>query len=1004
MKPPSSQPVTPNVTVGNTKPSTGESIDLRTGGAIHSAANIDPVTVQFVSEAQDNTALSSVLPLGIETPSGSVVSAIQTVDVKNEVLPSLLPVPQAQIRTASTALMHFSQYRDMEVVRAADFPMRIPLSIEKMGFASDAHKSPVKSLVLQGPTQTGKTVEPKIVNPKQKLNKQKGEALGILRVIYHRVEREFNEKEDLGSQSIGMSMLTGELALAYFKTAQKATEGTISVVKGTVDAVKTAGKAEAAFKLASEAIKLSGVTPISLKGYKVLRESAKVIGLKETSLGMRIVHRVKRYEDLVKKSGETYKKVKNGIQAVKVTVATGYQSIKTAANAVRNLRKAGVPLTREHIRQLRQNVFRGAREKIIYTAKATGKAVAKGTLKGSAALAKSTGKAVVKGGKLAGKGALNAANAIAGGLMASEDMALQGVGYAYTASRLGLKVGIKTAKVGFRGTKVGIKTAVKGSRGISRGVQFLRKNGIRASVRRLGSGITNGIAQAGKSVVSAVLQVAKAAAVKLMIPFLIAIAAALGIVAVSGAVSTVGTMFGGVFSDKDSGAEVDVAQYLGGQVSTYASAEQARVVGEMQASKKPSGPNDIVRVYGAGSTDTLVEPSVEAMADLFPTNAELVNALGPVFNAVLLMDYELEPTSDEANALVGEMASGIFRCDPDAAHTEYCGQDLKTGAGTVVRCRDCNKVHAIKTGANACPNCKSGVHTTYTAKCCCKLKYRCKGHKTLTCTRTDHVHNDGCYNETFHRNLLTTSCGNAERVNVCSGYNYCDGHTVTHYRFSADGMYMVGNRYFDQPIEAILAIPAEDRTPEEVAKLSDLQSYREIYLEMMSQFSLVSGGGMTMADLSDVAWIPATNRTGNQAVIDLALSQVGITGGYPYWSYYGFGSRVAWCGCFVHWCMRHTPSATNAWPDTGNNAYIPSIHSWFNARGRFMPRTYRNLVPGDVILFDWQPNGSADHVGLVIGRDSQYVYTVEGNSGDAVKVWRYDMNSVQILGYCRMDY
>ena len=37
-------------------------------------------------------------------------------------------------------------------------------------------------------------------------------------------------------------------------------------------------------------------------------------------------------------------------------------------------------------------------------------------------------------------------------------------------------------------------------------------------------------------------------------------------------------------------------------------------------------------------------------------------------------------------------------------------------------------------------------------------------------------------------------------------------------------------------------------------------------------------------------------------IVAVALSQVGNVGGQPYWSWYGFSSRVAWCACFVSWC------------------------------------------------------------------------------------------------------
>ena len=59
----------------------------------------------------------------------------------------------------------------------------------------------------------------------------------------------------------------------------------------------------------------------------------------------------------------------------------------------------------------------------------------------------------------------------------------------------------------------------------------------------------------------------------------------------------------------------------------------------------------------------------------------------------------------------------------------------------------------------------------------------------------------------------------------------------------------------------------------------------------------------------------------------------------------------------------------------------------------------RISAPGDAIFFDWDLDGVADHVGLVLGRDGSRVYTVEGNSGDACKIKSYDLNYQCIKGY-----
>ena len=77
---------------------------------------------------------------------------------------------------------------------------------------------------------------------------------------------------------------------------------------------------------------------------------------------------------------------------------------------------------------------------------------------------------------------------------------------------------------------------------------------------------------------------------------------------------------------------------------------------------------------------------------------------------------------------------------------------------------------------------------------------------------------------------------------------------------------------------------------------------------------------------------------------------------------------------------------------------------WFTSRGQWGARGYKNIAPGDAIFFDWDGDGGADHVGIVIGTDGRSVYTVEGNSGDACKIKSYDLNSGYIKGYGLMNW
>ena len=41
------------------------------------------------------------------------------------------------------------------------------------------------------------------------------------------------------------------------------------------------------------------------------------------------------------------------------------------------------------------------------------------------------------------------------------------------------------------------------------------------------------------------------------------------------------------------------------------------------------------------------------------------------------------------------------------------------------------------------------------------------------------------------------------------------------------------------------------------------------------------------------------SSVGSNDIVKVALEKVGNVGGQPFWSWYGFGSRVEWCACFV---------------------------------------------------------------------------------------------------------
>ena len=176
----------------------------------------------------------------------------------------------------------------------------------------------------------------------------------------------------------------------------------------------------------------------------------------------------------------------------------------------------------------------------------------------------------------------------------------------------------------------------------------------------------------------------------------------------------------------------------------------------------------------------------------------------------------------------------------------------------------------------------------------------------------------------------------------------------------------------------------------------------KVYLQTQGNKPLIFGGGSPdgspSEDLSGVEFVNGT-RPGNQELMELAKQQVGNVGGYPYWSWYGFNSRVEWCACFVSWCYNQAGKSEPRFAGCEWQG-VP----WFQSRGQWGARGYENIAPGDAIFFDWDLDGVADHVGLVLGRDESRVYTVEGNSGDACKIKSYDLNYQCIKGYGLMNW
>ena len=140
---------------------------------------------------------------------------------------------------------------------------------------------------------------------------------------------------------------------------------------------------------------------------------------------------------------------------------------------------------------------------------------------------------------------------------------------------------------------------------------------------------------------------------------------------------------------------------------------------------------------------------------------------------------------------------------------------------------------------------------------------------------------------------------------------------------------------------------------------------------------------------------------GSGSMLEVADTQLGNVGGEIYWRWYGLSNRVEWCAIFVSWVAGQC-----GYIDEG---VIPKFASvavgiqWFKNRDQWQDAGY-TPAPGDLIFFDWEPDGKADHVGIVESVADGRVNTIEGNSNDSVRRRSYDLGSIRIVGYGIPEY
>ncbi|BAL01892.1 hypothetical protein OBV_p-00370 (plasmid) [Oscillibacter valericigenes Sjm18-20] len=769
-----------------------------------------------------------------------------------------------------------------------------------------------------------------------------------------RAEGALGSGSDFGTQTAGGFVTAGVAGYAGFKTAQTSSSLVINAVKnlptavgktkdtmmkvgkGTWDVVDTMGKATVTVTRTAGILHgaMASVTPKQVQ--TLLFQEANNTGLLHTATSHSIINGVK--------------KVRNGVSKLKTGVVATGEAAKHTFSVIREMPTGAI---------------------VQQTVTAAEIMALKGAKIGTAGVVHFGAKGAVftfhKGLPKIPKMTSGISLEIAGMLSNSNDMMLQGVGNGVMLSNYGIRTSVVAGRLAGRVVKTSVVGVGKFGKGTWNAASLVREKGLRAAWNRARNKTASAVMNAGKSVVSALVDFAKAVGRKIIVPILliaILFSAFNGIFAAP--VVAIGGIFSGLF-DTNNGdgtfSEHDIRTYIS-DPSFGLPAMRTKYINDLYNTMNSNveangGVYDFVRFKTNDSDEILMCSSnglsISGISDVFYTEEELENIIQPIFNAVLLKDFQLSPTDEQAKATLQKLFNKLFRLD-QVATVEYCGQSHFDGSGTY-HVHSCGSIHAL----DDCPNVITGTHSSYTCPDCCYYWYDDDGDAHF----------------------------------ACSGYRYCGGHDVLTFTLNMDGLYELLYTYFEQPIDQLASVT--NRTDEQERQLQELKDYYDICQEYINQVSQLYCGSLKKEDLSGVNWVNGS-RTGNQAVIDTALTQVGNVGGKPYWSWYGFHSRVEWCACFVSWCMNQTGHDEVKYSSCSRGV------SYFQSAGRFAAGGYTDIVAGDVIFFDWQGDGKPDHTGLVIGSDGKYVYTVEGNSGDTCRTKKYLLSSSVVFGYGLMNY
>lgn len=154
--------------------------------------------------------------------------------------------------------------------------------------------------------------------------------------------------------------------------------------------------------------------------------------------------------------------------------------------------------------------------------------------------------------------------------------------------------------------------------------------------------------------------------------------------------------------------------------------------------------------------------------------------------------------------------------------------------------------------------------------------------------------------------------------------------------------------------------------------------------------------------------VAAAKKPLREKALERAITQIGVTESprgsnmNPFGAWYGYNG-VPWCAEFATWC--YVLSGSKGMAKGVRWAYVPWIVS-AGRRGEYSCALTDTPHPGDLVCYDWEGNGVADHVGLFekwIDPDHTFKAiegnTAVGNDSNGGEVMRRDRNVSSVKAF-----